>query len=89
MNVDPAKLKLLVGKYRLNPQVAVNIFIENDHMVLLAPDGSKISLYGASENEFYVKGMYLRVKFLRDSAGKVTGAHVEQFQGGFDLAKEN
>ncbi len=88
VHVDPSKMKAFVGKYRLNPQIAVDVSIENDHMVLLAPDGSKIALYGASDNEFHVKGMYLHVKFLRDKAGKVTGAHVEQFQGGFDLTKE-
>ena len=86
---DPSKLKAFVGKYRLNPQIAVDLFIEKDHLVLLAPDSMKIQLSGGSENEFYVKGMYLHVRFLRNNAGSVTGAHVEQFQGGFDLAKEN
>jgi hypothetical protein len=88
-NIVPLKLSAFVGKYRLNPQVTVSILKENDHIVLLAPDSSKIELQAESDNDFFTRGMYLFIKFRRNDAGAVTGAHVEQFQGGFDLTKED
>ena len=88
-SIDPLKLSAFVGRYRLNPQVAVSILKENDHIVLLAPDSTRIELQAQSDNDFFVRGSYLFVKFQRDSAGAVTGLHVEQFQGGLDLIKEN
>jgi len=88
IDLDPVKLKAFTGKYRMNPQVLVSAVVEDDRLVLLAPDGMRIPLLASAENDFYVKGMYLHVKFLRNGAGSVTGAHVEHFQGGFDLAKE-
>ena len=87
--IDPLKLSAFVGKYRLNPQLAVSILKENDHIVLLAPDGTKIALLAVSDNDFFVRGMYLLIKFHRSDAGAVTGVHVEQFQGGLDLTKED
>jgi hypothetical protein len=56
--------------------------------VLLAPDSTKIELLAESDTDFFVRGMYLLIKFHRNDAGAVTGAHVEQFQGGFDVTKE-
>jgi predicted alpha/beta superfamily hydrolase len=88
-NIDPVKLSAFVGKYRLNPQVAVSILKENDHIVLLAPDSTKIELQAESDNDFFVRGMYVFIKFHRNDAGAVTGLHVEQFQGGFDWTKED
>jgi hypothetical protein len=67
----------------------VSILKENDHLVLLAPDSTKIELVAESDTEFFVRGMYLLIRFHRNGAGAVTGAHVEQFQGGFDLTKED
>lgn len=87
--LDPSVLNAFVGKYRLNPQVVVGILKENNHLALLAPDSTKIELQAESENDFYVRGMYLFLKFHRNAAGAVTGVHVEHFQGGFDLTKED
>ena len=86
--LDPSKLDALVGKFRMNPQVAVSIKKENNHRVLLAPDSSTIELQAESENDFYVRGVYLYLKFQRNNAGAVTGLHVDQFEGGVDLIKE-
>jgi predicted alpha/beta superfamily hydrolase len=88
-NTGPLNFSAFVGKYRLNPQVTVSILKEDDHLVLLAPDSTKIELLAESDTDFFVRGMYLLIKFHRNDAGAVTGAHVEQFQGGFDLTKEH
>jgi predicted alpha/beta superfamily hydrolase len=87
-NINPSKLNAFVGKYRLNPQVTVRILAENDHLVLIAPDSTKIELLVESDNDFFVRGMFLFIKFHTNGSGAITGAHVEQFQGGFDLTKE-
>jgi len=87
--LDPSVLKGLVGKYRLNPQIAVGIVREENHIALIAPDSTKIALQAESDTDFYVRGMYLFIKFQRNAAGVVTGARAEQFQGAFDLTKED
>jgi len=87
--LEPSVLNALVGKYRLNPQIAVSILKEDGHIALVTPDSVKLDLQADSDNDFYIRGMYLFIKFHRNAAGAVTGARVEQFQGGFDLTREN
>ena len=86
--LDPSVINGLVGKYRLNPQIAVTFVKEENHIVLIAPDSTRIDLHAESDSDFYVRGMYLFIRFQRNASGAVTGAHAEQFQGAFDLTKE-
>jgi predicted alpha/beta superfamily hydrolase len=87
--IDPSKLTALAGRYRLNPELAISIENANDHIVLIAPDSTRIDLQAESANEFFVKGSYLFLKFQKNPAGAVTGLHVQQFEGALDLVKEN
>jgi hypothetical protein len=81
LTVDPAILGSYVGKYQLNPEITIRILIENDRLVLLAPDSTKIALNAQTPQDFYVKGIYLFLSFQKNDAGKVTGLHAEQFEG--------
>ncbi len=82
LTIDPAILLSYVGKYQISPEMTVQIVKENDRLALLAPDGMKLVLTAETEREFYVKGMYLFLRFQKGDAGKITGCQVEQFQGG-------
>jgi hypothetical protein len=85
--IDPAVLQSCVGTYQLNPEITVRILKQNNQLVLVAPDSSRIPLYAETERDFYVKGIYLFLKMQRNDTGKVMGFHVEQFQGEAFLKK--
>jgi len=87
--VDPAILKTYEGVYLLDPAHKASVAVENGHLVLIPPEGSNIELEADSDNHFFMRGAWLYISFLKNDAGKVTGAHVEQFQGAFDVKKEN
>ncbi len=89
IKLESRLLDAFVGKYRLNPEITVRVLNENDHLVLLTPDSTKMELHAETENDFYMKGSYLFIKFRKDNTGKVTGLHADQFGGGFDLTKED
>ena len=74
-------LDLYVGKYQVAPQFTIEIVKANGSLLALAPGGTKIQLFGESNTDFYVKGMYLYVRFKKNEAGKVSGFEVEQFNG--------
>ena len=70
-----------LGKYQVAPQFTVEITKANGSLLLLAPGDTKIPLFAESDSNFYVKGMYLFVRFKKNEAGKVIGFDVEQFNG--------
>jgi len=87
LKIDPAILQSYVGKYQVTPEISVQILKENDRLALLGPEGMKFTLYAETERDFYVKGIYLFLRFQKSDAGKVTGCQVEQFQGGAFVKK--
>jgi predicted alpha/beta superfamily hydrolase len=88
VKLNPSVLEKLSGRYRLNPDVVLDIVAENDHLVLITPDKMRVILEAESENGFHAKGMYLLIEFHRDSVGGVTGARIEPFEGSFEVKKE-
>ena len=87
LTINHTILESYIGTYQLNPEITVRILKENDRLVLVAPDSSKINLYAETETDFYVKGIYLFLKMQKNDVGRVTGFHVEQFQGEAFLKK--
>jgi len=65
----------------LSPQFTIDIARDGDSLQAGAPGGMKIPLFAESDTNFYVKGMYLLVRFKKDGAGKVVGFDAEQFNG--------
>jgi hypothetical protein len=75
------------GEYELRPGVIIKASHENGQLVATTPDGNKIIFLAETASDFYVKGQYLRLHYMKDNTGKVTGARVEQF-GGEDYLKK-
>jgi hypothetical protein len=63
------------------PQFTIEITKANGSLLVLAPGDMKIPLFAESNSDFYVKGMYLFMRFKKNEAGKVTGFDEEQFNG--------
>jgi len=81
ISLKPETLDAYVGKYELGPHVTGDVVREGDQLFIVVPDGTKIPLLASSERDFFVKGIYLFLKFEKDEAGLVTGIQVEQFGG--------
>lgn len=81
VTVDPATLDQYVGSYQANPEFKIKVVREENRIVGVAPDGSRLALLAESEKDFYLKGVYLFIHFKKDDKGKVTGFQMEQFNG--------
>ena len=76
-----------VGDYELRPGVIIKASHQNGQLVATTPDGNKIVFMAETASDFYVKGQYLRLHYIKDNTGKVSGATVEQFGGEDHLKK--
>ena len=70
-----------LGKYQVAPQFTIEITKANGSLLAIAPGDMKIPLFAESDTNFYVKGMYLFVRFKKNEVGKVIGFEAEQFNG--------
>ena len=70
-----------LGTYQVAPQFTVEIAKDSGNLLMLAPGDMKIPLFAESDVNFFVKGMYLFIRFKKNEAGKVTGFEAEQFNG--------
>ncbi|QDV36102.1 serine hydrolase [Tautonia plasticadhaerens] len=73
VEVDPAIFDDYVGRYRISPEMVLEIVREGDRL-LGAPSGQdRAELSPTSETEFLVEAVRAEVEFLRDDEGNVTG----------------
>lgn len=78
--IDPSILKQYVGRYQVNPQTTVKLFVDQGRLMREA-NGSTQIIHAESDKDFYVKGQYLFLHFTKDSAGTVSGFQVETYNG--------
>jgi hypothetical protein len=81
LRVAPAVLAAYAGDYTVNGQNKLTLLVDNDVLVGIAPDNSRISLKAESNTEFYVPGQFLNAHIEKDAAGKVTGMTLHQYSG--------
>jgi predicted alpha/beta superfamily hydrolase len=79
--IDRGTLDQYVGAYQLTSLTRFTISREDDHLVVLTPNNTKLRLHAETEQDFYVKGRYLSIRFRRDSTGNVDGFQLERFRG--------
>jgi hypothetical protein len=89
LKLAPAILAPYVGAYRLNPEVEIKVAIENDRLIALGPNNTKIVLHAETEKDFYVAGQYFFAHFIKDETGKIAGFQLEQFSGEIFVQKVN
>ena len=89
VDVDAAVLDQYAGTYQVNPEFKIKIVREENQLVAIAPDGTKLAVLAESEKDFYLKGQYLFIHFKKDDKGKVTGFQLEQFNGQQFVEKVN
>ena len=86
LTIDPVILNQYAGRYQVNPQMTVRLYVDKGRLMGEAGGGTQV-LHAESESDFYVKGQYLFVHFMKDNGGKVSGFRVETF-GGTEFAKK-
>ncbi|HMH21524.1 MAG TPA: alpha/beta hydrolase-fold protein [Puia sp.] len=84
----PAILDRYAGAYQLGSDT-VYLSKEAGKLIAKAPGDTKLILEAESEKDFYVKGVFIKVHFKMDDAGKVSGFQLEQYEGGVFLKKIN
>jgi predicted alpha/beta superfamily hydrolase len=89
ITVSPEVLQQYVGEYQAAAGFTIEILKKENTLALVPPGGVGLVLSAQSENDFYLKGMYLFVHFKKDDSGKVTGFEAEQFEGQQFLKKIN
>jgi CubicO group peptidase (beta-lactamase class C family) len=84
---DPAYLKTLVGSYILASQT-VTVSLKGDTLTLFIPGQPVYDLVPEVGGEFSLKAAkVVRVRFLEDAKGQVTGAEVNQPGGVFEYKR--
>jgi len=89
LKLAPAVLARYLGAYRIDAQAKCEVKREDDHLVLITPDNTRLMLFAETESSFYVKGFYNFVSFKKDDSGKVTGMQLDRFNGPSFLEKVN
>jgi len=85
--VDPAVLDRYVGVYKgdkIDDKLRVVVRRDGDHLTLQRSGGERWSLAAESDIRFFVKDTPIRLVFVRDAAGRVTGFDVTQPNGSLE-----
>ena len=83
VEVDPAILDDYVGRYRVSPEMVLEIVRDGDRLLGSPTGQDRAELSPTSETEFYVEAARAEVEFLRDDEGNVTGLVL--IQGGMTV----
>jgi hypothetical protein len=70
--IDPKVYKAIAGKYELQPDAVLSIFIEADKLMAKAPDGTVVQLFPTSETEYFVDIMDIQLIFTKNEDGSIT-----------------
>jgi CubicO group peptidase (beta-lactamase class C family) len=73
ITLDPKILEKYVGQYQLPSGVIINVTVENGKLMRQVGAQPKGEMFAVSETEFFQKAVDLRITFLADAQGRVTG----------------
>jgi hypothetical protein len=79
IRLDPKILDHYVGRYQLNPEVALTITHEGDGLFLQATHDIKVRLYPESERNFFMKVVDAQISFAADGQSRATRLTLHQF----------
>jgi predicted alpha/beta superfamily hydrolase len=87
LNLDNKILEHYVGEYEVNSQFHIKIVREDNQLVGIAPGNQRIPVCAETEEDFYINGQFSTFHFQKDTTGKVTGFHMERYEGGSFVKK--
>jgi CubicO group peptidase (beta-lactamase class C family) len=86
--VDPRELSALTGTYSLPDLITVTVRVEGNKLIVHAPDGVDSELNPEAGGWFFLTDDDVKVKFVRDASGQVTGLTARKGSQTFQLKKE-
>lgn len=69
--VDPQVLSAYTGKYQVSNGIVVTIRVDGTRIYLGVPGGQESELIAISENQFYLRELYVEIAFYRNDRGEV------------------
>ena len=72
VQVDPAIYENYTGKYRLNENVVVTIYKENNKLIAHPTDQQKLEMQPLSDTDFVIKEINAKLSFVKGADGKAT-----------------
>jgi len=76
--LDPSIYKLYEGLYEVNPEYQLNVVYE-DYYLIIQPTGQKATrFFVENPTTFFSTDPYIRIRFVKDSGGRVTGFVLRQ-----------
>jgi hypothetical protein len=79
LSLDPEILDRCAGEYQVNADITVKLWRSDRTLMARYPGGPEVRLTAASETEFYIPGIFLKVKFEVDESGTVKGLLAEEY----------
>jgi CubicO group peptidase (beta-lactamase class C family) len=76
--LDESSLEAFAGQYKVGADYIISITKEGDRLFSQGPGMPKLEILPISETEFAVKGLNIRIRFVRDTTGEVTSLIVCQ-----------
>ncbi len=71
--LDPSIIRQYVGRYEVNPDYVLNVASE-DYYLVVQPTGQALTkFYVEGETLFFSIDPFIRIRFLKDNQGRVTG----------------
>jgi len=78
LRLDPSVYQLYEGLYEINPAYQLNVSFE-DYYLIIQPTGQKATrFFVENATTFFSTDPYIRIRFVRDSEGTVTGLVLRQ-----------
>ena len=86
LQLSSQTLQQYAGIYKLNDGMIVTIKSENGSLVASA-NNNEFKLFAASETEFYLTSSFLKIHFIKDPKGDVSGFQLDRY-GSTEIAKK-
>ena len=81
IQVDPAKLKRLVGRYEMTPGADFNLRLDGEHLMAQLTGQEYYEIFPTSETNFFYKVVDAQISFNCDATGKVRSLTLHQNGG--------
>jgi len=85
--IDSAVFDNYTGKYRLNSNLVVTIFKENNKLFAQATDQPKFEMSAVSETDFVITELNAKISFVKGENGKATKMKLNMKGGDNDLPR--
>jgi serine-type D-Ala-D-Ala carboxypeptidase/endopeptidase len=69
--VDPQVLATYAGRYQDSDGVILTIRVDGSRIFVQTPQGQEYELFASSENQFYVRGLFVEGTFYTNASGEV------------------